>query len=610
MLYIKKYYKIFGFGISFLFVFVFLLLHMNQTYYGDSYGYFMMSTEFINQGLGNFKLVLEEGNTIDYLFSVRGYGWPFIIAVLRMLGFKTQIGWLFWWAAFISFGLAYVIPELFETVFKRKGGIISRLIVTAFMLVFWPGEVLYPLSDIPAIIMVCLGILILLKAIDYAKIKQIIGMFSAGLCLGISYYIRTASMLSCMIAVLIILLYGRKEWWRRVLSAAVVVIGIFIMMVPQIIINTECNNAISYKVPISFTTGISELEYYNGVRYFRYETNVSGTHPEINLISEDEMAKTLLERQNLVPEQIGAKQLMVSILRYPLEFLGIFAAKFANSIDARYGEVYLHQLKGMNYAVIILNFIVWFFGIAGLIFEMGKTRPDIKVKSVELKNIVFFLKNYFLIIFACTVPGLLHLAGTHVEPRYLLPIAVFLWQYIGTLCPVKKILSFMYSRIISAAFIFMAFLGCCSAIWNFTFENIPHFSYFYQEEPALISEKNNVEAFMQKADSDRVTGCVNQYEFNEDKKVTLSGYVFIEGVDSAKTKMKIAFVDENEVYFYDINSTERGDVAEAYGASYTKSGFNFSAYLWDLESGNYNVYLILNNGEAQKIFDTLYTISL
>lgn len=602
---IKQHYKIVGFLVSFAAILLCMFSNWDIRYYGDSLGYYQMATEFINQGLGNFRFDLAEGG-MKTLFELRGYAWPFLIAVLRVLGFNTKTGWLIWESAFMCFGLSWAVPEFFETLFRKKGGIISRIILPAFTLIFWKGAIIYPLSDIPAITFVTLGMLILLKAFGHNGIRKTAEIFAGGVCLGLSYYIRTGSMVSIFCAVLILLIYNKTRPVKRLLAVVIFAAGIMLTMIPQVIINVECNETFSWQVPISFTTGITDLEYYNGVRYLRWETNVSETHPDTVLLSEDSMAGTLLEQQNLIPEEIGPKELLVSILKYPVEFLGIFTSKFANMIDARWGESYIQELKGIRYGIIILNFTIWFLGIAGIIFELGRARNGISKKSNEITNLIYFLKKYFLYILACASPALLHLLGTHVEPRYFLPVTVILWQYMAVLCPWRELVRFLYNRVISMAAIYVVLFGCCCAIWNFTIENMPFYSYIYQAEPQIIDASS--EEVKEIFDSEGVVGCINRYALSDEKKIGISGYAFTEGKNSEDTEMAIAFISEDKTYFYEINNTKGGDLLETYGENYYEAAFNFDAYLWDLDKGEYSVYILLENGESKNGYDTLYKI--
>lgn len=601
----KEHYKASGYLFSLIIIILFLFYNRNLDYFGDAGGYFFMSTEFLNQGFGNFKMVFEEGSGSAFLFAVRGYGWPFMIAILRLLGFRTQLGWLFWWACFICFGLSYVIPELFETIFKRNNGFISRIIVCVFMLIFFPGIIIYPLSDIPAITMVCLGILLIIKSYTSVMVKKIFMVFGSGVCLGLAYYIRTGCIVSCIVAIALIIIY-EKRMVKKLIVVLALLVGIAVSMIPQIIINRECNGLNTYKVPIGLTTNITQQEYYNGVRYFRFETNVTGKHPDLQLISEDNMASTLFKQQNMQPEAIGAKDLFKSMSKYPLEFLGIFASKFANFIDSRYGELYIHELKGMKYILIILNFSVWFLGGVGLFYELGVQRRMGRVKNKQISNIFYFIKNYFLYIFSCTAPAFVHILGTHVEPRYILPITVFVWQYLGN-CSIKSILRFVYDNIISVSISFVVLLGCCSAIWNFTFENIPHFSYMYQKSPAVLENPIDKDRDI---DTENIAAVTERFEFNEDKKIEIQGFAFIGEMNSKETQMKVAFVGDDKTYLYKINTMERRDISELYGQSYLNSGFIFSAYLWDLSPEKYKVYIVMENNGIEKVYDTLKEITL
>lgn len=160
----------------------------------------------------------------------------------------------------------------------------------------------------------------------------------------------------------------------------------------------------------------------------------------------------------MIPEEIGPKELLVSILKYPVEFLGIFTSKFANMIDARWDELYIQELKGIRYGIIILNFTIWFLGIAGIVFELGRARNGISKKSNEINNLIYFLKKYFLYVLACASPALLHLLGTHVEQRYFLPATVILWRYMAVLCPWRELVRFLYNGVISMAAILRYFI--------------------------------------------------------------------------------------------------------------------------------------------------------
>lgn len=229
-------------------------------------------------------------------------------------------------------------------------------------------------------------------------------------------------------------------------------------------------------------------------------------------------------------------------------------------------------------------------------------------KSNEINNLIYFLKKYFLYILACASPALLHLLGTHVEPRYFLPVTVILWQYMAVLCPWRELVRFLYNRVISMAAIYVVLFGCCSAIWNFTIENIPFYSYIYQAEPQMIDASS--EEVKEIFDSEGVVGCINRYALSDEKKIGISGYAFTEGKNSEDTEMAIAFIGEDKTYFYEINNTKRGDLLETYGENYYEAAFNFDAYLWDLDKGEYSVYILLENGESKNGYDTLYKISI
>lgn len=142
---------IIAFCISFIIVLFFLSTSNVKEYgFGDAAGYWGMSTSMIENGLLNFKFIPESGSGLHMLYSVRGYAWPFLIAILRLIGLNSFYGWLVTCSLFISVGYIYIISRLFDIIFEIESNVFQKLFPLVATIILWPGLILYPLSDIPS----------------------------------------------------------------------------------------------------------------------------------------------------------------------------------------------------------------------------------------------------------------------------------------------------------------------------------------------------------------------------------------------------------------------------------------------------------------------------
>lgn len=603
-----------GFGLTFCFL---LFNESGKTLYHDCWGYDAMAEEFIKEGIGKFDLTFEyEAETeAKFFFTTRGYAWPFIMAIFKVLGFQTQVGWCVWWAAFIALGLTYLLPELIGAIFNKKIGILGRLSVLVLTMLIWPGLMVYPLSDVPALILVIAALFLLHKAIAMKSKLRYMVIVLCGLLLGGSYYVRTGNMVSILVAIIILICGAARtdrKWIHKFSFIFFFFVGIVVAAIPQIIINTECLGEFTYKVPIIFTTEVTSSQLRKGVSLIRYETSVANGFPNAAVISVDSLADTLFKQEGFSRDGITFQELLLSIVKYPLEFLGIYAAKFANIIDARYGETYIADWLKNRYFIILCNFSLWFLGISGIVYQWREYRKE---ESKGWKNeLLFFTEHAESVwyILAIIGPAVLHLAGTHVEPRYFYAGYVLLWCYLFMLCPWREFGGFIRNHIFSTLVIFIGLLGCVSSIWNFTFEKIPFNAYFIQDRPQVITELSNG-GILGENDSSGVEGSISELTYDEnEEKFNMSGYCIWMDADNQKVQKKLVFANSDIQYVYELNSIPRKDVVEIYNGNenYEYTGIDFSAHLFDMESGEYHIYIILDSGTTIKVFDTLNMLQM
>ena len=575
--------------------------------YFDSYGYQLMADEFIRQGLFNFRPSLVEGTEIAYLFSVRGYSWPWLLAIFKTIAFGTRWGYITLISLFYNFSFAIALPSIIEIVRKKRVGLCGRSAVIFCTMFFFPGLLKYPLSDVPAICLVIVSIFLIIRFKNSDSVYTFLIFLIAGILCGMAYYVRTGALLSSVLIFFWVLIYNDGKWYKKIICTICLVIGIMISMIPQISINSFCNGRVSYLVPISFTSGFAKTEYESGVRDFGYWTNVSGKYPGSIVLSKDELAETLLEQEGYLSRVITPKELLKTIVKYPNEFLGIFMIKLVNLLDTRYGECYISDWHQKNWIRGFLSIILWVFAAYGI----GLSCHSVKREGEKIVEIGLLKKNcsFIFLMTAIMIPALFHLAGTHVEGRYFYPCFVVLWIYLFMILDLKKLFLYFKDHFISALFVILFFWGGVNSIWNFTIEKINHYGYFYQDVPI---EADIDESIMKCAEDDagKIEAVVNTFNYDEEtKKIYILGNCIKNDQGEEKNDKKIIFVGSEKEYIFDINDNEAGFLYnQTLNPKYKYSEFDFSAYLFDLKKDSYHIYILMDYGDETYIYDTLCSI--
>lgn len=314
-----------------------------------------------------------------------------------------------------------------------------------------------------------------------------------GVFFGLAYYIRSGCKPIILIAIFIIFIYKfNKMILKKVISVIMMCLGIGLSMVPQVLINISCNHTISYEVPIFLTTEFAEEEYYLGFRILRYETNITGVHPDLALGSYDSVIDNILKAEDISRNEVDLKAIAGLGIKYPLEFLGMYATKFANYLDPRYGNsLYITNLNSRQYGIMIFNYLLWFLAFYGIGTELNNTGDE---EGTQWKNLLYFFRKYFLYILSFILPALIHLLGTQVEVRYFYPCYILMYAYLAMLCPWKRMYEIFRKRWVTILMICFAFFGCLNAIWNFTFENFSYADLLLKDSQDISIENVGLES--------------------------------------------------------------------------------------------------------------------
>lgn len=157
----KKYNQIVYIAIYILLLFIVISAYDQRAFYYDSGAYWALGQSFWSSGTFSLQ---------SYPITIRGYFFPFVLGVLQKIGL-------------MCFNNPYVMVRLFYSILtivlirillphivnvERKGiryeiGCIVALMLTFY---FWKDTILYCLSDLPALFLYALGIVVSSKVFE------------------------------------------------------------------------------------------------------------------------------------------------------------------------------------------------------------------------------------------------------------------------------------------------------------------------------------------------------------------------------------------------------------------------------------------------------------
>ena len=149
--------------VSFL---VFLILFITElpfckgTWLGDAGDYWTYGEHLLT---GKFSL--------DSIDGFRGYFFPLWLAITNLAGGGSRIGWLIINAALVSFFLTVILPQLTGTKIDTNRKMIFSLITPVFLIILFRGVIVYPLSDLFALIIMSCSVWMMKLAIQKERTR-------------------------------------------------------------------------------------------------------------------------------------------------------------------------------------------------------------------------------------------------------------------------------------------------------------------------------------------------------------------------------------------------------------------------------------------------------
>lgn len=315
----------------------------------------------------------------------RGYFFPGLLVPVHLLAEALGVDALRLLKLALALGYGIALPLIVPAVFVRAfGGSVSfwrRLVPVALMAQFFPGLLLYPLSDLPALLLLLSSLLCVLVASQRAPSKhQFVGLiFLAGLLAAAAYNTRTIYIFGLVgIAALLALQRGfaRGSPVSRFVALAAFGAGALVLSLPQLAINKRTQNNASLAVIAQVGEyGLFASQMAWGITLQRYETSAPGVAQTPGIYYLDPAGEEIFNREIATRNPFLLRDYIDIVLRHPLDFFALYTRHFINGLDLRDGIVYVRKLSTLRDRTAVSNFLVLALA-CWVLFATLRHRPD------------------------------------------------------------------------------------------------------------------------------------------------------------------------------------------------------------------------------------------
>lgn len=387
------------------------LIQGPRPFYGDSGSYWSLASSFTRNG--RFSL-------LNFQSPLRGYAMALITHGLQMLGHSlrwsnSSVVKLFNASLFAIIG-AVLLPRIAQATWPRqRWSVWRRLALAALLLVFWGGDLNYPLSDFPGLALALLA----LAAIAHPDKPG--WMLVAGIAGGMAINIRPAYLLLAPVLIAIAVwtwLHDRNSQRspiRRVLCMALLVTALAAVSLPESLSSHRHYHTWSF-IP-GTPADLANRQLTAGTQFQRYDTFVKPEGEAFPMAYLDGAGRRLLDSQ---PDDMirGPVQYADITVDHPIVMVGLMVRHVINGLDMRYSTVYVEHLdSGGRLWLRLAGFLCVFLAMVRLLWRAAR------------RSLGPTCWRYPAALLLCCVTSVF----TAIETRYMLPVWVV--AYILVLAP-------------------------------------------------------------------------------------------------------------------------------------------------------------------------------
>lgn len=321
--------------------------------YHDSLGYWFSSIFFHKQG----SVAL-----LNYNESLRGYLYPLTLFPWRVAQFYTNLPQLLFTrtlgalVAAAMFG--WLGPTLWETI-VQPGRPLSWprcVLFAALGFLFWRDYFNFPLTDFPAF-----GALALAVGLAYRP-KSWLHVAGAGVCAAAAANFRPVYLVALPPVAVLVAVAPVVGGWQRVARVGALLVGMAVVMLPQLAINLRHFNEASPLV-LAKNKDIDNLylmQLHEGLQHQKYETNIGPDYPSQRMFFPNAHGAMLL--QSLPGDTISSYEQYVRelLLKRPVDMARVYLLHLFNGLDIQYSTPYIPKVYTTTWGLAWVNYSVWF----------------------------------------------------------------------------------------------------------------------------------------------------------------------------------------------------------------------------------------------------------
>lgn len=385
------------------FLFSFFLIFVLHLFFGKDI--FFYDAEY-------YWSLADNSNFFEFPLSMRGYLYPWVLAPIKFLCilFNSLIPLKISFALVYAFGFSVILPGIYKQLTGVAPSFRAIIVLLLAFMVLFPGLLIYPLSDLPALLFLGLSLHLILLVSDNAVRRSWIPAILAGVALYASYNTRTIYLVAVPFIVLLFVLSIPKIGIRVFLCF---MFGVLIAAIPQMIVNKK--HLGSFSPMVSASAGgksLTSMQLVWGLQVQKYETSVHSTSGEARVFYQDDAGLRLLKANRIDGIHFGNIEYMRLSQQNPVAMLGLLGRHLINGLNVQDNFAYREtdpQYTVLWAQILTLTLLTLFL----LIFLTSDV------------NFAFFDWRRSCVFLAVLIPSLVILPSA-METRFLLSLQIFI----------------------------------------------------------------------------------------------------------------------------------------------------------------------------------------
>lgn len=360
----------------------------------------------------------------------RGYLYPTLLAPASWLSEAmgdSKVPYRIISSLVYGIALSGFVTTFFFGVFKGRATSLRRLVVPALVVVIFPGLILYPLSDLPALLFMIAAV----SLSSGARPASLLRYAAVGALCYAAYNIRSIYLFPSI--VLGVYLTFRATGIRaRLVAVALFMAGAGLLAVPQMFVNKQIYGVYSPWVAVSSGSSLMANQLRYGVAIDKYETSVNTEDPSPQVVYLSPNGRAILEANpdfNNGPTIAG--YLRIS-LQSPFEFISTYLRHLVSGLDVRDGMVYTPERSTDRNIWSAVHFCFLWLATITLVLL-------VPWRHVSLLPLVVLI-----------IPAVLIVPGA-IETRFLLPAHMLLYGCVASRFGLQDFVAQLRRRPIVAA---------------------------------------------------------------------------------------------------------------------------------------------------------------